>query len=369
MPVKIQEDCYYFNGDIPCQPHKKYGVHCFDRKGNPCTYYQKSGKKILIIKLGAIGDVIRTTPLLRKIREIYPHAVIWFLTYTPEVVPTSMVNHVLGFELSSIVVLEALDFDIVYNLDKDKEACALMKRVKGSRKIGFGLNSFGKCCPLNTNAEYRWSIGLFDDFSRTNQKTYQEQIFELCGLEYSGEKYVLDRSYTSKVFPIIDRSRYVIGINTGAGNRWQYKKWGVEGFIELITRIKTHFSNSEIILLGGPAEEERNLYIQSKVNNRVKYFGVLPLSDYIGLVGHCNAVITSDSLTLHIAIGLDKKIIVYFGPTPHSEIELYGLGKKVYSNLSCLGCFKQKCDLIPNCMDLITPNQMFEAVKEVVELK
>ena len=51
-------DCLHFKGHIPCKPHKQHGYHCAD-----CPSYEKATKRILIIKLGAIGDVIRTTIL------------------------------------------------------------------------------------------------------------------------------------------------------------------------------------------------------------------------------------------------------------------------------------------------------------------
>ena len=73
----IKFDCRYFRGDIPCKPNKNYGVHCIDEKGIDCNYYAHVKEKILIIKLGAIGDVIRTTPLLEPIKKQYPGAGIY----------------------------------------------------------------------------------------------------------------------------------------------------------------------------------------------------------------------------------------------------------------------------------------------------
>jgi len=66
---EIKTDCRYFKGHIPCSPNKKYGVDC-----NSCDYYDKTDGRILIIKLGAAGDVIRTTPLLFPISQQYPNA-------------------------------------------------------------------------------------------------------------------------------------------------------------------------------------------------------------------------------------------------------------------------------------------------------
>ena len=84
----IKTDCIYFKGDLPCAPHKKSGVHCPD-----CPSYQAIETRILIIKLGAIGDVIRTTPLLRKIRKEYPNCKITWLTQTPSILPAEVINN------------------------------------------------------------------------------------------------------------------------------------------------------------------------------------------------------------------------------------------------------------------------------------
>src|SRR3712207_9098519 len=79
----------YFRGDVPCKPNKESGYMC----GN-CPVYTPVQKRILIIKLGAIGDVIRTTPLLRKIRAEYPQAKITWLTHTPAILPKGEIEEI-----------------------------------------------------------------------------------------------------------------------------------------------------------------------------------------------------------------------------------------------------------------------------------
>ena len=346
-----------------------HGVHCTDAEAKVCAYYDPLQERILIIKLGAIGDVIRTTPLLRKLKEVYPAAEIWWLTHTPEILPSSMVDRSLPFNLPSLLAIESTPFDIVYNLDKERETCALLESVQAEEKKGFGLDAFGECRPLSEEAEYRWLIGLFDDLNQKNQKTYQEQIFTICGLEFRGEKYVLENNLISPFASAVDRSRKVIGICTGAGSRWQYKKWTREGFGELIRLLRSRVPDVEIVLLGGPDEDETNRYLQSRFPGEVKYFGTMSLPKYIALLDLCTVIVTGDSLPLHLAIGLDKKVVAYFGPTPYSEIELYGMGRIVHADLPCLGCFKQRCYFMPNCMNSITPEQMFQAIQELIERK
>ncbi|MBU1638710.1 hypothetical protein KKC97_13690, partial [bacterium] len=83
MTYTIHRDCRHFRGHLPCRPHKQQGVVC-----ESCGYYEPFKEHILIIKLAAVGDVIRTTVLLRKLRKELPQAWISWLTETPAVVPT-----------------------------------------------------------------------------------------------------------------------------------------------------------------------------------------------------------------------------------------------------------------------------------------
>ena len=49
--------------------------------------------------------------------------------------------------------------------------------------------------------------------------------------------------------------------------------------------------------------------------------------------------------------------VVLFGPTCAQEIDLYGQGGKLISNIACAPCYRRHCDVAPNCMDLITIEQ------------
>ena len=102
-------------------------------------------ERFLIIKLGALGDVIRTTPLLRKIKSLHPQAEIWWLTHTPEFLPDE-VDRKFKFELSSLLQIEETEFDYLFSLDKDFEAAALANRVKSRVKRGFSFRD-GKTVP------------------------------------------------------------------------------------------------------------------------------------------------------------------------------------------------------------------------------
>src|SRR5512142_448311 len=186
----LKPDCRWFRGHIPCRPHKQFGVHCVDEQGRPCEHYDRTTSTILIIKLGAIGDVIRTTPLLHKLKAVYPHARIWWLTLTPEVVPAT-VDVVLGYTPQALASLQAMRFDLLINLDKDREACALANTLAAARKMGFVLQA-GTAAPADQAAVHKYLTGLWDDLNKENTKSYPQEIFEICGFEFAGERYMLD---------------------------------------------------------------------------------------------------------------------------------------------------------------------------------
>jgi len=180
--MSVNSDCRYFEGHIPCRYHKLEGVHC-----EGCPYYNQVTERILIIKLGALGDVIRTTPLIETLKADHPASKLFWLTHSPEFLPPS-VDKKLPFTLESIIYLEEVHFDILINLDKDAETCALAGRIKAEQRFGFVLKN-GVPAPVNKLAEHKFLTGLFDDVGQRNTKSYPQEIFEICGYTFKGEKY------------------------------------------------------------------------------------------------------------------------------------------------------------------------------------
>ncbi|MCX5885190.1 MAG: glycosyltransferase family 9 protein [Proteobacteria bacterium] len=348
--MKIKVDCRFFKGDRPCHFHKEEGVHCED-----CSYYQKMAKRILFIKLGAIGDVIRTTPLLLKLKEQYPDAEITWVTYTPEVIP-SIVDNALNFDLKNILLLKSTHFDLLYNLDKDLEACALANQLSADVKKGFRLE-MGRCVPIDEDSEAKWLTGLFDDVNRASQKSYPQEIFEICGLQFNGERYILDVTEEKWDIP---ENHPLIGLNTGCGERWSTRLWPIENWIELTQTLKKE--GFGVLLLGGESEDEKNRIIAKE--SGATYVGHFPLKRFFTLMDQCDLIVTAVSMALHIAIALEKKVVLFNNIFNRNEFELYGLGEIIEPDVECMGCFKRECP--KKCMDLIKPAQVFKACQRVL---
>ncbi len=344
-------DCKYFRGDIPCRPHKSEGYHC-----ETCPVYSKSVSRILIIKLGAIGDVIRTTPLLTKIKAEEPNSEIWWLTYSPEIVP-SLVDKILGFTLENVVTLKSVEFTRIINLDKDYHACALAKEINAKQKQGYTMIN-GKPAPANDEAVPKFLTGLFDDINKINDKSYLEEIFEICGWKFEGQEYILEFD-SSKKWDIPSGGKKIIGLNTGCGARWISRLWDNKYWIELIRLL---MDNGYFpVLLGGKQEDENNRKLEKETG--AYYAGYFSLQEFISLMNQCDCVVSAVTMGMHIAIGLKKPLILMNNIFNPKEFELYGRGEIVMPEKECKCFFSPKCQNDEYfCMDSLKSTTIFDAI-------
>jgi ADP-heptose:LPS heptosyltransferase len=360
--VTVHPDCRHFRGDIPCRPNKEHGYQC-----QGCPAYAPTQQRILIIKLGAIGDVIRTTPLLRRLRQEYPNARITWLTLTPAILPQGggWIDEVLKLELTSVLHLQQREFDLLFNLDKDKEACALLGSIRAHQKFGYQLHpQYGVAWPANELANHKYLTGVFDELSQQNQKPYVQEIFELCGYEFQGEEYVFDthedKDYDWSQLP---QGRPRIGLNTGCGDRWTTRLWSDEKWITLINHLQQ--AGYAPVLLGGEAEDERNRRLHAATG--AIYLGTFSLPQFINLMHQMDGIVTQVTMAMHISIALRKPTILMNNIFNPSEFDLYGRGQLVQPDKQCVCFYRGSCKLgTTSCMEQLPAEKVFEAVRASV---
>ena len=369
----IHQDCRHFLGHKPC----RFRCSC-----DGCAHYEAFGKRILIIKLAALGDVLRTTTLLHGLRSGNPICHITWLTET-NVVPMLQgireIDRLLPYTPETILQLETEAFDEVYCYDKEPKATALVMRIRAERKIGFGMSRYGNVIPLNKESEYTYQLGIDDNLKfRVNTKTYPELIFECAGVAYPAPQSYLLPDLSSEVEEAkirlleqgVKPTDLKIGFNTGAGDVFATKKWTEEGYIRLADRMMQELG-AKILLLGGPAEVERNRRIEAAVQFPViNTGGNNPIRKFAGIVGNCSLMITGDTLAMHLAIGQKIPVVVLLGPTCHQEIELYGRGAMIVSDFACSPCYRSTCaNNSSSCMEAISADTVFNAAAELLRAR
>lgn len=359
--VTVRPDCRHFRGDLPCRPNKEHGYACQD-----CPVYAPVQKRVLLIKLGAIGDVIRTTPLLRRLRQEYPGCYITWLTHTPAILPQAEVDEILKFDFASAMQLMARRFDVAINLDKEKEACALLLKVDAEHRFGYTLREYdGVAWPQNEQAHHKFLTGVFDQLSLQNQKPYVQEIFELCGFDFRGEEYVFDNHETKGYrWDALPQGKPRIGLNTGCGDRWTTRLWSDEKWVTLITQLQQ--SGYAPVLLGGTAEAERNQRLNAATG--AIYPGTFPLEQFINLMHQMDGIVTQVTMAMHISIALAKPTILMNNIFNPYEFDLYGRGQLVQPDRPCVCFYRGTCKLGTSCMEELPAEKVFAAVKASVPL-
>jgi hypothetical protein len=255
----------------------------------------------LIIKLGATGDVVRTTPLLSHLNGE--------VTWLTAAKNTSVVEGVRGNVrcLAWEACDKALDrrYQLAINLEDTMEAGQFLKNVQHDELFGAYIDSQGSL--RYTESSKRWfdlSIisvygkGKADKLKFRNRWSYQELVFNGLGLQFAGEKYLLPR-------PIETGLSGDVAIAADAGPIWPMKKWAY--YDQLRRRL-----------------QERGLTVNILPKRSSLFEHLWDVADHRCLVG-------GDSLPMHFALGSGIPCVTLFTCTSPWEIYDYGIQKKIIS--------------------------------------
>ena len=249
------------------------------RKQSP--YQPSCGEtRILLINLGALGDVLMTTALLPVIKRSYPQSHLTWVT-TPDAVPllqnNSLIDRIVEYNEDTVDELPDQSFDLLISVDKGRDSGSLAELVPCLDKRGFGMNGNGHITAFNAAADYLYRLGLDDlEKFRINTKTGQHLLAESIGLEWQRDEYFLYLTNREEEFVAnyrrtcgIGPGQLVVGINTGCSEAYPNKKLGIDQHAQIIKRTGDSIEGVVVMLLGGPSETARN----EAIRNQAERFG------------------------------------------------------------------------------------------------
>ncbi len=365
-------ECKRFSGYKPCFPDH----NCWEDGCKECI---PIGKKILIINLDAMGDVLMTTSRLPTIKKLYPESTIYWITLkiaSGLLENNPYIDQIFNYDFESISILSQMEFDLIYSVDKSQRSGSLAMMLEAKEKKGFGMNKNGKIIPLNPGSHYNYRLGMDDHLKfRVNDRLGQDYLSETFDIPYERNEYVFNltedeinftEEYKKSVK--IKPSDKIIGFNTGCSTLFPNKKMTIEQHCVLIERFLSK-KNYKIILLGGPEDTERNNEIYSnfkgKIINTPTTGGVRKGACYESIA---DVVITGDSFGMHLAIALRKYVIAWFGLSCWTEIDLYDRGIKLFpEGLFCAPCWKKKCSYNLECIQMINLEKIENAAIEYLD--
>ncbi len=327
----------------------------------------------MIVKTGALGDVLRTTALLRPLSCAYRARIFWL---TSKEAKFLLAQNPLIEKIFTAPRQIAQKFDWTLSLEEDK-ALAQTAQESFSPKITGVIVKDGKLSYTDDSAPY-YQMSLLnpdkkkaDNLKRLNRKTFFDLWLSILGLsrfkksEIARPQIFLTESERKTAFNFARKhslSGGAIGFNPGAGSRWPSKELSVAKSREILKKLSA--LKKPILLLGGREEKKRNKTI-SKGLSGVIVPPPMPIKAFAALIDFCEILITTDSLAFHIATALKKKVLVLIGPTSSSELDVFGQGEKIVAQ-PCDCFYRPHCSRENSCLNTISESRVFSAVKRLI---
>jgi ADP-heptose:LPS heptosyltransferase len=353
----LRTDCVHYLGDRPCWPHIEAGHRC------TCIHFQPTNRRGVIIKLGATGDVLRSTPLLRALDPAKTGTKILWVTHSPDLLPADACEPVHP-TAATLARITRGTWDFCWNLDKDPEACAIAALTKAREHRGYTLRE-GMPYPVDEAAWHKFATGIDNPYSRHNRQSYVEEIFDITGLTFRREQYWL-RSTTAaareRAAELLPKDS-AIGLNIGAGKRWPSRIWPIAFWIELIKLLKTR--GLQPILLGGPEEVEMSASLVRATECLAS--GVQSLETFYAIIEGCQCIVSVVTMAMHLAIGARTPLVLLNNIFNRYEFELYGRGEIVEPPTPCDCYYSGVCRTGRKCVNEISPETVFQAVLRCLE--
>ncbi|MEI8176343.1 MAG: glycosyltransferase family 9 protein [Candidatus Omnitrophota bacterium] len=305
--------------------------------------------KVLIIKLGysetldseisrttSLGDVLRTTAILHFFKD---DQVSWLVDEKayPLLDGNPLIDRILVYNLETVLQLQKERFDTVVNLEKVPGICALADSINAWRRFGFRFDVHTGKAQSYDNAEKVLSLCLHVDEKRKSGTYWQEALVGMIGQRWNKESYILGYRPKNKI-------QFDIGFNWATGEKWKNKAWPKEHWQKLEELLKDRYSISW----------------QQGLDN---------LYAYIDWINSCRMIITNDSLGMHLAIALGKKMIALFGPSSSMEVYPGATGRILRPKVDydCIPCLCRDCFQKVHCMRFITPGRVKAEVSKLLK--
>jgi len=289
--------------------------------------------KIILFKIGALGDVLMTTPLVRQLRKNFPNAKIDYLVgdYSKVVLERNKyLDEILTFDsmifvkkkifkwIKLIRSIRKRRYDVIFVLDKHWifNLTAFLFGIK--RRVGF--DRLGKEGIFLTDKVYYGPV--------RHEVYYYLDLLKNFGYfpDYKDVKYDLfltkeDEMFASKFWKEkFKKGEKVLGVFPGVGNPMD-KFARIRAFdFDLMARLcKKYLKRGWTLLLFGSKNDlEYGNKLICLLRQKIKMenlIGKLTLTQTAALAKRCDQIITWDSGGMHIAAAVNKRILAIFGPT------------------------------------------------------
>lgn len=318
--------------------------------------HTREAVEVLVIKLGALGDVILSLPHLTSIVESFPQGQVTLLT-APEY--RELAAAVPGLE---VVVFPRKGFIAMFQV---------MRWLLGRRfRVVIDLQGSvrSRIMTLLTQAGRRAgrksSIAYTDVPSDQDDNTHaferMNALLDLAGVVSATQE--MPDIFSDRLAPIVSAwldkhaltNRKLVLIHAGSSKRWQSKRWEEAHFIELARLLESR--DLPVIWIGGEDDRKLNQRLSKVIG--VDASSAFSYMDLVALGRHAAFAICSDSGPMHLLSLSGVSVYAFFGPTDWRRSHAVGQQERVLTNpVPCSPCHLGVCppEHRHECLADITP--------------
>jgi heptosyltransferase-1 len=301
--------------------------------------------RILVVRLGAMGDVIHALPAVASLKHSFPRShVSWVVRprWMPLLEGNPFLDEIIPLERTMTGIssawrrLRAVRFDLAVDLQGLVQSGLVTAAARADRIVGFH----------RSQAWERWASLFYSHEVNTTSAHIVDRNLEL--VTAAGATSIL------RVFPLpegrpegeLPEGRFVLA-SPLAG--WGSKQWPLEMYAEVARRLDV-----PLVLNGSP---DSAAALASVRGARVHLSGIAGL---IYATRRAQAVVGVDSGPMHLAAALGKPGVAIFGPTDPARNGPYGGSLKVLRSASAVTTYKRNAS--DRAMRAVAPDAVVEAL-------
>ncbi len=285
-------------------------------------------KQILVLNFGGLGDEILFLPTLESIKTLYPNSKLTLILEPRSsgiAELTNLIDSILTFDIKKkpLLVRDLLDllgllransYDMVISSGSSPLVALLLFLSGIPIRVGFNCNIVSNLllthkAKLNQN---QYAGLMYYSLAQSLGAKPQLSLRPEIHLTNIDNQILQDNHLTNKPFILIHPGTSKLSLKKGIIKT--YNNWP-----GLINNLINEFQQYQIVLTGGPEDSDIILALQTQIktssNFKIIYNPQLRLKSFISLLNLSSLFICLDSAPMHIACGLNKKLIALFGPT------------------------------------------------------
>jgi rhamnosyltransferase len=337
-------------------------------------------RDILLARTFGIGDIIRTTPIIEKLKKKFCNAKIYYFTYKRNL-PLVFFNPYINRCYSEEEIEELLkkEYDLVINwqiFDDCIYTKRVLKNIKAKRILGRHFDTNGNYY-FDTTLHLRTWMEMFCKIALV---PYYKQDPQKVRIYFSSNK---DKGAVLKKFNLNGKERYVgicMGGNESGGSEYWYRNFSIDFFKDLIRELSIKY---KLILVGKSKdrdiEEREKLKTLNGHPNLLNLIDRLKLEELMAVIDNCDCFISSDTGPLHIAMALGVPVVAVFSNntggiyiSPKKRGRYYSILYNAQPNcFPCEQLFEEECleSRRARCIEGIPISKIIKEVDRCITLR